>query len=269
MNYLANKAISFEVVRYEEWSGGRCLSQGLLSARIISYVSSDSISFKLDGVDSLRIHNDGVYGLIREDGSGDLGDRIQYINNALGFAEFDPLDPITCQIFYDGRRIDHIRFAMTVPDRIIEFYGSVESFDGTARPDLVSGKRLPSLKNKFIEDLAEQYRCLLKENTVNLAIIDHQMSTIAFCLRKYLDILAMVDDTDQVLRLQVFKDVSSLVSQYYPIFAGGALDDARNWYFTVVENTAKAEVFIRYYYGQIALGRDIDCFKLMRSFNLV
>ena len=157
---------------------------------------------------------------------------------------------------------------MTSPDRIIEFYGKTVSFDGMERPEMLTGNRIPGLKRLLVNDLADQYRALLKGNTVSLAIIDHQMACVALSLRKYYTLVAFAGDPDGAHKDQVFKDVSSSISQFFPIFGNEALDDARNWFYKIAANPFHADVFLGYYYGQLDAGNSIDCFEIMRAFQL-
>ena len=52
----------------------------------------------------------------------------------------------------------------------------------------INNGRMPSFKRDFIDELADQYRKLLKENTVSLAIIDHQFACVAFSLKKFISL---------------------------------------------------------------------------------
>ena len=263
MNFLANKPLKFVADRYEEWSAGQCISQGPIDAEITAVVSEDAIRFSVQGADSLRMYKEGTYAL--SDDSGDLGDRLQYVSPNI---TFDPLAPIVCQVFHDNRTIQYIRFAMTSPDRIIEFYGKTVSFDGMDRIEKLNGNRIPGLKRVLINDIADQYRSLLKGNTVSLAIIDHQMACVALSLRKCFTLVAIAEDPDGAYKDQVFKDVSSTISQFFPIFGNEALDDARNWFNKIAANPFYADIFLEYYYGQLDAGKDIDCFQIMRAFQL-
>ena len=258
MNYLANKELRFHANRYEEWAEGRCLSQGPLDATIVAEISNGKLHCTVTGAESLRMYPDEVYTMAEE--SGDLGDRIQYISPNINF---DPLEPIVFQVFHEQRTISYLRFAMSSPDRIIEFYGETTAFDGMARPE--NPLRLKSL---FVDELASLYRYLLKENTVSIYIMQHQMACVAFSLKKYYSLLAMMKDPDGKLKSQVFKDTSSLISQYYPIFGNEALDDARNWYNQIVANPFHSDVFLEYYFGCIDAGEDPDCQEIMRAFQL-
>ena len=267
MNILANKSLVFLANRYEEWSGGMCLSQGPINAEITATAGAESISFEVTGAESLRMNKQASFALISDAGmSMDIGTRLQYFNPF--FREGDPLNIILCQVFYEGRTISYIRFAMSWPDRIIEFYGNTISFDGLSRPEAEQGKRLPSFKRIFIDDIASQYRLLLKDNTVNPAVIDHQLACVAYSAKVFLKINAMTEDNDDVFKEQVFRDVSSIISEFYSLFIGGALNIAKDWYNYVVDNPIRAEKFVEYYYTKLDAGQTIDGFEFQRKFML-
>lgn len=107
--------------RYEEWQSGRCISQGPINTAILAEVSGNTIHFELDDVEDLRIipSFDLMCGDIN---TAILGDRIQYTNAT---SDFNPVVPMICHLFYTGNRIEYVRFGMTNPDRIIEFYGEM------------------------------------------------------------------------------------------------------------------------------------------------
>lgn len=260
MNFLSNKPFTFIADRYEEWSGGMCLSQGPVEAEITVTVNMRGLHVVVKGADSLRMYKEADYPFT--DQSGDLGDRIQYVSQNIAF---NPMAPIVFHIFYENRTINYIRFAMTSPDRIIEFYGKAISFDGVERIELVPGKRLPSFKESFREEIADLYRALLKENTVTLAVIDHQMACVFFSLKKYLTLLAMVKDPDGILKDQVFKDVSSSISEFFPIFLNDAVNDPREWFDKVSARPQFGELIVEYYVAQLDDGEEIDCYRLVQA----
>lgn len=266
MIFLANKSLQFVAERYEDWMAGQCISQGHIDMVIESTVSGNSIIFKVDGAESLGMNKEVSYPLISEDGlSVDLKGRLQYVNPEYGN---DSLHPIVCQVFYEDRTISYIRFAMSYPDRIIEFYGKTVRFDGVMRPDSLINGRISGLKRALTEDVVKLYRQLLKENSANLYIMDHQMACIGICLRKYYSLLAMMKDTDGNLKDQVFKDISSTISNFYPIFGNEALNDARNWFYKIAANHSHADAFIQYYFSQIESGEALDFPKIFHAFSL-
>lgn len=267
MNFLANKSFVFLADRYEEWMSGACISQGPITAKITAEASENEITFSVEGADSLRMKKRGTYAPISDNGpSMDMGTRLQYFNPY--FVQEDPLELILVHVFYEEGRISYVRFAMSYPDRIIEFYGKTVSFDGLTKPESVPGKRI-SFKQSFIDGIADQYRKLLKENTVNMAIIDHQMACVAFSLKMYQSLLAMTENSDGRLKDQVFTDTSSTISTFYPIFGNEALDIAKSWYQQLIDSPQRAEVFLNYYFGQLEAGEPIDGWKIQNALQLL
>lgn len=262
MHFIANKPLVFNADKYEEWMSCRRISQGNTSAIITAIIKENQIHFKIDNADFLNMSKEATFGLASE--SSDLGGRIQYIKSC---NLVNLVDPIICHIFYEGKRLSCIRFAMTSPDRIIEFYGKLSSIDGTVWPVFSMGR--PRFKSIFSEEISDLYRLLLKGNTVNLTIMDHQFAVVAFCLKKYCALRAMADDPDGGMKERVFTDASSIVSQFYPHFADEAIDDARNWFFQIADMESNAsESFIDYYYGQLSNGEDINYPRLFHAFQL-
>lgn len=110
----------FVAGRYEEWQGGQCISQGPIDTRIVAEVNGDKIYFNLDEILQLRILKSFEF---ETTGFCVLSDRVQY---AYETSDFNPIVPMICNIFYKGDNIEYVRFAMTNPDRLIEFYGYME-----------------------------------------------------------------------------------------------------------------------------------------------
>jgi len=119
MTNIFKKNFRFIANRYEEWQGGRCISQGSINSDIVAKTTSNSIHIELNGAGNLRILKSFEFEFI---GSDVLADRIQYIHAS---SDFNPIVPMVCHLFFKGDIISCVRFAMTNPDRIIEFYGSM------------------------------------------------------------------------------------------------------------------------------------------------
>lgn len=115
--------------RFEEWQGGRCISQGPIETKIVAEVSGNNVHFELHNISNLRIVKSFDFEIFSADHCI-LLDRIQYINAAL---DFTPIVPMVCNLFYDGNNIKYIRFAMTNPDRLIEFYGYMSELGQPAK----------------------------------------------------------------------------------------------------------------------------------------
>lgn len=111
----------FVANRYEEWQAGQCISKGSIQTEIIAEVSGDSIHFELDDIGKIRMLKSFDFDVYGEDYCI-LPDRIQYSH---GTSDFNPIVPMVCHIFYSGNDMQYVRFAMTNPDRIVEFYGSL------------------------------------------------------------------------------------------------------------------------------------------------
>ena len=99
---------------------GQCISQGPIDTRIVAEVNGDKIYFNLDEILQLRILKSFEF---ETTGFCVLSDRVQY---AYETSDFNPIVPMICNIFYKGDNIEYVRFAMTNPDRLIEFYGYME-----------------------------------------------------------------------------------------------------------------------------------------------
>lgn len=139
MTKIYKNNFKFEAVRYEEWQAGRCISQGPIDTVITAEVSGNSIHFELDDVGTLRILQSCDF----DCGDAEiaiLGDRIQYSHAT---SVFNPIVPIVCHVFYSENVIEYVRFAMTNPDRLIEFYGKMVEL---GQPS--TGKRSTPISNK-------------------------------------------------------------------------------------------------------------------------
>lgn len=111
----------FVANRYEEWQSGRCISQGSINTEIIAEVNGNNIHFELDNIGDIRMLTSFDFEIFDEN-YGILPDRIQYVHST---SDFNPIVPIVCNIFYSGSTMQYVRFAMTNPDRLVEFYGSL------------------------------------------------------------------------------------------------------------------------------------------------
>lgn len=121
MTHIYKRNFIFIADRYEEWRSCKCISSGPINSKIIAEVNGDSIHFELEKTNNLRILNSFDFSCL-DKSQAILQDRVQYVNNT---SDFNPILPIVCQLFYNGDNIEYIRFAMTNPDRLIEFYGTM------------------------------------------------------------------------------------------------------------------------------------------------
>lgn len=107
--------------RYEEWQAGQCISRGPIQTEIVAEIFNDKIHFELDNIENIRMLRSFDFDITGENYCI-LPDRIQYYH---GTSDFNPIVPMICNIFYKGDTMQYVRFAMTNPDRLVEFYGSL------------------------------------------------------------------------------------------------------------------------------------------------
>lgn len=132
----------------------------------------------------------------------------------------------------------------------------------------INNGRMPSFKRDFIDELADQYRKLLKENTVSLAIIDHQFACVAFSLKKYISLKEKYNNNEEALKNQIFKDTFSIISEFYRIFDNKAMIIARSW-FDQLLRANNTESFLDYYFGQLEQGNAIDVYRIQHTYHLL
>lgn len=148
--------ITYKVERYEEWMSGRCITQGSLDLRIVSKLDGNKMHFKIDGNHQLSIPNTFDFNINESDILND--GRIQYMKAPGGY--MNPIIPVICHLFIKGDTLDYVRFAMTNPDRLIEFYGY---------PIMV-------VQNNQEEDIERQYKLTFLASLINLAQCDGDVS---------------------------------------------------------------------------------------------
>ncbi len=212
---LFKKSISFHVERFEEWQGGQCIAKGLLNFDLHLIASQNFISVKIPNASSFRMHESVRFNFV---GSDILHDRIQYVN-APGASE-DPTRPIILHIFVKNGKIDCIRFAMSFPDRIIEFYG-YQIVSETSDESIIS-------KPTATKTISQDYKLTFLSSLLNVAscdgdIAEAEMQTImAYIQREGLsesDLLRVMTNpasiphtvpSDTNLRIQHIRDVVAL-----------------------------------------------------------
>lgn len=183
--------------RYEEWQGGRCISSDDLDVTITAEVKDDKIHFELSTVGSLRILKSFDFEILDYYGSV-LPDRVQYLHNT---QDFNPVFPIVCNIFYQDDNIDYVRFAMTSPDRIIEFYGYM---DELGQPSIGRSPQsiTPAVTADSIVSELQSYGMLNKEaimeRAVNLYNNNCSVATVeeAYAVLESLKLFAKVYDLE-------------------------------------------------------------------------
>lgn len=124
MENLFCKTFRFKATRYEEWQIGQCISSGLCDTTIEMLGASETtymplLCFKLKNIAKVKIDTEFSFLLYSATA---LGDRIQLVAPS----DFNPNTPCVCHLFFEYDELTCVRFAMTNPDRIVEYYGELE-----------------------------------------------------------------------------------------------------------------------------------------------
>ena len=163
MEHFFKRNFRFQAYRYEEWQNGRCISRDSIDCRITASVYNDIIRFTISDKRNLRISSSCSFELL---GSDILGDRIQYVHST---SDFNPIIPVVCHVFVKNGSVSCVRFAMTNPDRIIEFYGSLIELDQPIQVDEMSREeKIPTAKS-IMEELTS-YGMNTKEAIMERAV---------------------------------------------------------------------------------------------------
>lgn len=136
-----NTNFVFVANRYEEWQAGRCISRGPIQTQIVAEVSGKEIHFELDNIGNIKMLTSFDFEMPNREYCI-LHDRIQYIHDT---SDYNPIVPIVCNLFYKGGTMEYVRFAMTNPDRLVEFYGTLVKL---GQPS--SGKRTAKSDNSSL-----------------------------------------------------------------------------------------------------------------------
>lgn len=108
-----------------------------------------------------------------------------------------------------------------------------------------------SQKKIYREEIVSEYRIQLKENTVTLSVIDHQIHILAFSLRKLFNYKATVclPSKEEFIstRDQIFKDTWSIVNEFYPYMKYEAIEDANEWYKEMSRHEDGKRLVVEYY----------------------
>lgn len=146
--FFYRKDFVFIANRYEEWQFGSCISKGPISTKNVSTVHGNTIHFELEDIGSICIRKSFDIESHGEE-CDNLGDRIQFFNTWISDDD-DHSTPSICHIFHDGYMMKYIRFAMSNPDRLIEFYGTFAGYGvSTNTTDKVTSFSLQEMANKY------------------------------------------------------------------------------------------------------------------------
>ena len=177
MKMFYRKNFIFHAERYEEWFAGTCISQGPIDVIITSNVLANGrVKFDISGSFNLNIKKSFWFDDFGEDFEI-LHDRIQYCNSE-GSTENN--HPQICNIFTDGYTIACVRFAMSYPDRLIEFYGAVTE-QSASDVDVIPSKDMILKLVKEINHVKEQVWNISRRTG------NRELLTIAHTMEVYLN----------------------------------------------------------------------------------
>ena len=160
---IFKKSVSFRVERFEEWQQGKCIASGILSFDMHFIADATKISVNVPNASKFKMHASVSFDFAN---SNVLRDRVQYVN-APGISE-DPTRPIVLHIFVKDGKIGCIRFAMSYPDRIVEFYGYQIKSEFSKPSDFII--------NSSDEGDAMEYKLTFLSSLLNIASCDGDIS---------------------------------------------------------------------------------------------
>lgn len=94
------------------------------------------------------------------------------------------------------------------------------------------------LKPQYLEEMILDLRNVIRENTVDISIIDMQAEVVFFSLKKFMEYLDG-DDSDSLgeqeeMRDRIFREASLAMQDLHPLWAESddmnPINDAREWY---------------------------------------
>lgn len=175
LSSLYKQGFSYHVERYEEWQAGSLISSGQIVFDLHIIKSTDALYVEIPHAEKFRMRKSASFSLFS---SNMLSDRLQYTSPNI---DFEATQPIILHVFVKGSKIDCVRFAMTNPDRIVEFYGyQIESAISQASD---------SNKNTYKGSEHDDYKLTFLSSLVNVAacdgeIVEEEMRLIVACMHR-------------------------------------------------------------------------------------
>ena len=134
---------------------------------------------------------------------------------------------------------------------------------------------LPRLKPRYTEEIVKILRKILKDNTVDVFIIDMQATVIAFSLREFFSYLKSTDgpeDEIDEMRRHIFKEAAAVMQDMYDIYSDNPNNDPREWYDGASQDMlimrhswgrTRAEAMYRTYFERLDNGAQLNCAELI------
>lgn len=136
-------------------------------------------------------------------------------------------------------------------------------------------KMLPRLKPQYTEEMISEVRRILKDNTVDIYIVDMQAILIAFSLKRLLDYLEggiRTDEEKEDMRVHIFKEATAVMMDLFTLYGEKPHKDTREWYDFASKEIIRAdeecewspsEEMFRNYYERLDNGEDIRAMQLI------
>ena len=213
----------FVANRYEEWQSGSCISKGPINTKIVAEVSGNEIHFELDDIGRIRMLKSFDFEILGRDYCI-LSDRIQYIHST---SDYNPIVPIVCNLFYNGGTIEYVRFAMTNPDRLVEFYGRLVEIGQPSAGKRMNVKQQGSVSAESVFDELKGYRMLTSEAVMERAI-------------------KVYDDNFEVSSIEQAKNMAEALKMFVKAYSleKQKIESEGDWYEDEYEGGHKANPFI-------------------------
>lgn len=131
-----------------------------------------------------------------------------------------------------------------------------------------------AFKKIFRKEIVSDYIALLKENTVNLFIIDHQAEIVAFAYKKYRELISQGYDDTEELKRAIFDDTWSIIAELFNFAIDSApgaslIDDPQKVYFAFVNHKlGMPDDFIYEYYYRLNNNLEQNSMQLYHKYCL-
>lgn len=79
-----------------------------------------------------------------------------------------------------------------------------------------------TFKKSFRKEIVSDYIKLLKDNTANIYIINHQAEIVAFAYKKYKELVSSGYEDTEELRTAIFDDTWTVIAEFFPIIGTSA-----------------------------------------------
>lgn len=253
-SFITNELLRFKCENFQIWKDGRCTGGGLYDGTVTVCANGISEAFKIEFDKSKAVEIE----CYEEYCKVSAQDNRVVLRSASG---------MECTILAHHDTISCLRFSLEEYGCYVEYYGK-PSISGL-RSAPISEAKFPSKKNEYRDEMYEDIRLMLRDNTYNPATIDLQAEVVAFASKKYMEFYDSYasEDRERILepiRNHIFRDTWSLLySEILPgasgVFLDGVVSDAKEWY-DHLTRTPRLNVrgYISSFYSALRSSDDVD-----------